>query len=195
MTWRIYLQSFNFKIRHIPGSKNWLADWVSREFKATHFSGIFSDVQHENSISESDTKDGTAYYLDPDERNDQPPKKKYICQVHNSRVGHMGGRTTWSRLNKQFPGHRIPYKEVAEFISTCPNCIKTRLGINDALVPVVQNLKPPSSRSVIGIDSVQITPPGKDGHTHINVVINLYTKLVFLEPVKGVRALNLANTI
>ena len=26
MRWRIYLQSFNFQIRHIPGSKNWLAD-------------------------------------------------------------------------------------------------------------------------------------------------------------------------
>ena len=205
MRWRIYLQSFNFEIRHIPGSKNWLADWLSREFKATHLSGIFPDVQHDDSNSESDTEDGAAHYLgnfmNPDERNDQIPKKKYISkeeclrQVHNSRVGHMGGRTTWTRLNKQFPGHCIPYKEVAEFISTCPNCIKTRLGMKDALVPLVRNLKPPSSRSVIGIDAVQITPPGKDGHTHINVVINLYTKLVFLEPVKGVTALNLANTI
>ena len=61
----------------------------------------------------------------------------------------MGGRTTWTRLNKQFPGHCIPYKEVADFISTCPNYIKTRLGMKEALVPLVRGLKPPSSRSAL----------------------------------------------
>ena len=67
--------------------------------------------------------------------------------------------------------------------------------MREALVPVVRNLKPTNSRYVIGINAVQITPPGKDGHTHINVIVNLFTKLVFLEPVKGVTALNLANTV
>ena len=207
MRWRVYLQSFNFQIRHIPGSKNWLADWLSREFKATHVSGIFPDVEigHEPESGEDTDDEDRAYYLgnfmNPDQRDDLEPKKRLVSkeeclrQVHNSRVGHMGGRTTWTRLNKQFPGHCIPYKEVADFIATCPNCIKTRLGMKEALVPLVRDLKPPNSRSAIGIDAVQITPAGREGHTHINVVINLFTKLVFLEPVKGVTALNLADTV
>ena len=29
--WRIYLQSFNFSLRHIPGKLNILADWLSRQ--------------------------------------------------------------------------------------------------------------------------------------------------------------------
>ena len=107
----------------------------------------------------------------------------------------MGARTTWTRLNKRFPGHHIPYNEVTDFIAACPNCIKTRLGMREALVPVVRDLKPPNSRSAIGIDAVQITPPGKDNHTHVNVIVNLFTKLVYLEPVKGVTALNLAGTM
>ena len=83
----------------------------------------------------------------------------------------MGARTTWTKLNKQFPGHHIPYKEVADFIAACPNYIKTRLGMREALVPVVRDLKPPNSRSAIGIDAVQITPPGKDNHTLIIIII------------------------
>ena len=30
--WRIYLQSFNFKLKHIAGKKNIIADWLSRTF-------------------------------------------------------------------------------------------------------------------------------------------------------------------
>lgn len=67
--------------------------------------------------------------------------------------------------------------------------------MKEALIPIVRNLKPPNARSAIGIDAVEITPHGAEGYTHINVVVNLFTKFVYLEPVKGVTALNLANTI
>ena len=89
----------------------------------------------------------------------------------------------------------IPYKEVADFVASCPNCIKTRLGMKEALVPVMRDLKSPRAYSAIGIYAVKITPPGRDGHTHINVVVNLFTKKVFLDKVKGVTALSLANTV
>lgn len=114
--------------------------------------------------------------------------------VHNGQVGHMGSKTTWTRLNKQFPGHRIPFKAVQEFVAACPTCNKTRLGMKDALIPIIRTLKPPQSRTAIGIDAVEITPHGEDGYTHINVVVNLFTKLTALYPVKGVTALNLANS-
>ena len=68
-----------------------------------------------------------------------------------------------------------------------------RLGMKEALVPLVRDMKRPTSSSVIGIDAVHISPAGNEGHTHI--VINLFTKLVFLEHVKGVTAFNLADTI
>ena len=59
---------------------------------------------------------------------------------------------------------------------------------------MIRNLKPPDARSAIGIDALKIIPPGTNGYTHINVIVNLFTKLTFLEPVKGVTALTLANT-
>ena len=208
MRWRVYLQSFNFLIRHIPGSKNWLADWLSREFKETHLSGLFPE--EEPNYMAPDIKTGCddegdsiflGNFMNPEDRDEQQREPQYISaeeclkKVHNARVGHMGGRTTWMRLNKFFPGHRIPYKDVADFVATCPACVKTRLGMKETLVPIVRDLKPSNARSAIRIDALQISPPGKDGHTLINVVVNLFTKLVFMEAVKDVTALTLTNSV
>ena len=66
-------------------------------------------------------------------------------------------------------------KEVAELA----NCEKNRREKEDK---IVRSLKPPHSRSAIGIDAVEITPHGKAEHTHIYVVINLCTKSVSLSP-------------
>ena len=205
--WRIFLQSFNFNIRHISGAKNWLADWLSREHQVAALSGIFLDEDLDDvyflgdDCTEDEFFNFLGNFMEPEDREIAPPSETQVTpeeallQVHNARVGHMGGRATWIRLNKEFPGHNIPYKVVEDYISKCPNCVKTRLAMREALIPIVRNLKPPNARSAIGIDAVEITPHGADGYTHINVVVNLFTKLVYLEPVKGVTALNLANTV
>jgi hypothetical protein len=67
--------------------------------------------------------------------------------------------------------------------------------MKDALLPTIRTLKPPHSRSAIGIDAVEITPHSKDGFTHINVIVNLHTKHLFTQPVKEVTGLSLANTV
>ena len=206
--WRIFLQSFNFKIRHISGAQNWLADWLSREHQLAYLSGMFLDdsMWDDAYFLGEDCQDSEYFsflgnFMDPSDLSDQEQpsmnisREECLREVHNSRVGHLGGKATWIRLNKRFPGHGIPYQVVAEYISNCPTCVKTRLAMKEALIPIVRNLKPPGARSAIGIDAVEITPHGKDGYTHINVIVNLHTKLVFLEPVKGVTALNLANTV
>eukprot|EP00981_Chlorochromonas_danica_P014145 scaffold7429_cov159-Ochromonas_danica.AAC.1 len=48
-------------------------------------------------------------------------------------MGHPGVRRTWLALNEHFPGHAIPYRFVADFVSTCPVCQKDRLGMADSL--------------------------------------------------------------
>ena len=182
--WRIYLQSFNFLLRHIRGKDNEIADWMSR---LHHF---YHHVSHS-----TDTADATE-----SEISGQPLKLpntplEALEAVHNSKVGHMGERVTWLRLNKIFPGHGISFKQVTEFVAACPNCNKTRLGMKGVLAPIVRTLKPPEMRSAIGIDALEVTPHSPEGYTHINVIVNLFTKLVSLHPVKGVTALNLANSV
>ena len=229
--WRIFLQSFNFKLKHISGKRNLIADWFSRTFPDENVEALLSSIAQEAQEDDTSHEDRRAlgvyhhwisglyseYILDkeasPVQQEHAPVEEAQVEEapvqdaagtegtqlsclkaVHNGRVGHMGARVTWTRLNKQFPGHNISYQHVQEFVAACANCNKTRLGMRDALAPIIRTLKPPESRTAIGIDAVEITPHSEDGFTHINVVINLFTKFVALYPAKGVTALNLANS-
>jgi hypothetical protein len=225
--WRIYLQSFKFLIRHISGPKNWLADWLSREFKLQHLCGILGDCEfddwddyvfpeipvdyHELShiIMKTEctlTTELCNVFSDPlaDTHNTESAKtdgvpfmtvQECFDKVHNGEVGHVGAKKTWNRFNETFSGHAVPFRVIEELVASCDNCIKTRLGMKDVLLPIVRTLKPPHFRCAIGIDAVEITPHSKDGYTHINVIVNLHTKHMFLHPVKGVTGLSLASSV
>jgi hypothetical protein len=222
--WRIFLQSFNFKLRHIAGKLNDVADWFSRTFPEKDCEQLLATIDEElysaSDADEADERASAIYHnwlsnLYSDYMSEKASSKKLdklddsqletegekaysqedcLKAVHNAKVGHMGARVTWTRLNKQFPGHGISYRIAQEFVAACPNCNKTRLGMKDTLTPIIRTLKPPESRTAIGIDAVEISPASEDGYTHINVVVNLFTKFVALYPVKGVSALNLANS-
>ena len=116
-------------------------------------------------------------------------------EIHHSTQGHWGLRETWKRLNANFPGHGVPMQLISDWISECANCQKTRKERSESLIPMVRHLKPPHARSAIGIDALTITPHGPDGHTHILVIVNLFTKFVALFPSKGCTAVNLAHAV
>jgi hypothetical protein len=177
--WRVYLQNFNFMIRHIPGKENVVADWLSRPSR-TSVNTI--------SILAPDTSFGANVkpFLTPE---------SLLEQVHGGRVGHMGTRSTWLLLNKQYPGHKIPYRFLAEYIATCPVCQKDRLGMTDSIEPIVRHLKFDHRRSVIGSDFLTISPPSKNGNVGIIVIVNLFTHLCSLTVTKDKSALSLAQCL
>ena len=39
--WRVFLQSFSVFVRHIPGSKNLVADWLSRQLNMIYGNGMW----------------------------------------------------------------------------------------------------------------------------------------------------------
>ena len=88
--WRIYMQSFQFLIRHIKGKDNIVADWGSR---------MYSLQEDDGNVEEEFQPE-----LTNDESKDRSPDF-YIGQVHGGRMLHHGARKTWLRLNKYFPGH------------------------------------------------------------------------------------------
>lgn len=100
--WRIFLQSFNFSIRHISGAKNWLADWLSREHQVAILSGIFPEEEYDDAYFMGDDCNEYEYFnflgnfMNPDDREIGDPPTSHVSpetalrEVHNARVGHMG---------------------------------------------------------------------------------------------------------
>ena len=90
------------------------------------------------------------------------------------------------------PGHGLSPCEVSDLVL---QCAKNRREKEDKLIHIVRSLKPPHSRSAIGVDAVEITPYGKNGQSHIYVVVNLFTKLTALSVGTTVSAENLVVAI
>ena len=219
MRWRVYLQSFNFSVRHIAGKLNLVADWLSRiydcddEAPATHPLHRMAPDFHlpipetdnrkgegrvEEAMPVTKTKDaGNDHALEVAQAplNSVPPTpESLLAQVHGGRMAHHGARKTWKALNEHFPGHRIPYRYVEDYIAACAICQKDRLGMTDALKPLQRSLHPPYRRKMVGVDTLTVTPPDKWGNQYINVVVVHATKLVALYPSKhkGAREMALA---
>ena len=241
--WRVYLQSFSFLIRHIPGKSNVLADWLSRMYAPVapapalisgdtpalhglsngemqtdrHGKKGDNNLKHHRPYPSSTLRNNTAAHLlphsDPSPVADTQPRlappiavpnaadlvpqdvppddlplptpNQYsyldvLHQVHGGRMGHHGTRRTWLALNDLFPGHRIPYRLVDEFVSTCPICQKLRLGLVDTIEPVVKTLHPEHHRSMVGSDTLTITPRDKNGNKYLVVIVNHMTKFAYL---------------
>ena len=179
--WRVYLQSFNFLLRHIPGKQNTVADWLSRADVISHLVFYLCNaIEAEDLPQDADTK---------------PTPEVVLKTVHGGRMGHFGSRKTWKLLNEFYPGHRIPYRVVDEFVSTCAICQKDRLGMTDALTPLIRVLKPEHKRSVVGIDTLTITPPDQEGNQYITVIVNHFTKLTGLYPSKTHTAIDAAQAL
>jgi hypothetical protein len=177
--WRIFMQSFNFSIRHIKGSLNTLADYLSRMYLDTDSS---LPLLHENGELEQSISTMSSYV-------------EIIKRVHGGRAGHWGARETWLRLNKDFPGHKIPYRLIQDFVATCPICQKERLRMVDFIEPRDRHLHQSHSRSLIGIDHLAVTPADEDGNKVLIVIVNLFDKFVDLSPQKEYTAETAATAI
>jgi hypothetical protein len=110
-------------------------------------------------------------------------------------MGHFGARKTYNLLTEFFSGHRIPYRVVAEFVATCPICQKDRLGMTDNIQPIIRHLKPLHRRSIVGVDTLKVTPPDKAGNCLITVITNHFTKFTGLYPGKQPDAITAATAL
>jgi hypothetical protein len=175
--WRIYLQSFDFKIRHIKGRDNTVADALSRLLMlVTVYDELdYPEAQH-TILYILDAMDCTAEQVhilagvfdDPSVEGVLTPQYdtkqtavQLFHEVHNGQQGHWRVEETYKRLNKLAPGHGLSVRKVSELVRECVNCQKNRRERSSRLIPIPRTLKPPMPRTAIGVDAVAITHQGR----------------------------------
>jgi len=176
--WRIFLQSFNFKLRHIKGKDNVFADALSRQFA--------EEPDTEDTSLPKDSTVPAQFLANVEEVQVGEPQQKswsqILSEVHGGRVGHHGARRTHLLIRQLFPGANVPHKFVEDYVSSCAVCQKTRLGMSDALQPIYRTLKSENKRKAVGVDTLTVTPADKHGNKYIIVIVVHTTKLVSLYP-------------
>ena len=202
--WRIYLQSFQFLLRHIKGKDNVFADFGSRMLN--HVLMCLDFHSSENTLDQwlqfaEILENYPSWHLlhnslGPISAPEVPPSVELIFKsVHGGKVGHWGVRTTWKLLNKIYPGHGMSLKVIGDLISACPVCQKNRLGMQDRLSAVVRHLHQSGLRDTISMDLLTVTPRDDRGNQYILVVINLFSKLVALYAVPDKEAETTASCL
>ena len=191
--WRLYLQNFVFLIKHIPGKANVFADMLSRMYMTWNV----EELEHGTPVLVTPLILNTLLMGAVEHYAVLPPMPECIAKAHVVNRKHCGYRETRANLNKFFPGHRIPYRLVIDAVSACPVCQKARRGMleMDTHQPQVKNLKPPHRRSRVGVDTFHCSPPDKEGHVCVHVVVNHFTNFVALYPSKDHTAVGMAAAL
>jgi len=196
--WRLFLQQFQFKIRHIKGVDNVVADTFSRLFPDTdehertedamlaHTQEEITEFEEAKPEVHSKSKTKTVNY---GYTARVPEYDKLIDRVHGHDNLHMGQRYTWRKLAMLFPGHFVPQQYVNYYVQQCAVCQKLREHNKlDTYRPRQRNLKVNDPRKRIAIDAIYMKTSDANGNSRAHVIINHFTKLVFIYPCQDLNA-------
>ena len=134
--WRVFLQSFVMFVRHIAGTKNTVADWLSRmhayvsseridKLPEGHgdvscllscmleYPGLQAPVVHfAEELTTVCAAERVAEAVEPAPEQKVWTHSEMFSEVHGGRKLHWGARRTWQALNKRFPGHGISFRAI-----------------------------------------------------------------------------------
>ena len=190
--WRVFLQSFVMFVRHISGTKNTVADWLSRmhAYLASERAISFMSEYHGEVSCILDcmfefkysTEEGLDAIMPVQQEQKVWTPEEMFAEVHGGRKLHFGARRTWVKLNQRFPGHRIPFRQVQQMVADCSLCQKDRLGMEGYVEPIYRHLKPDYLRKAVGVDTLKVTPVDDQGNSCLIVIVEFFTKYVWAMP-------------
>jgi RNase H-like domain found in reverse transcriptase len=182
--WRAILRVYNFRIRHIKGELNVMADMLSRMYHTDHSIELVAD-------DPSPAVSAVAVEEVPVTLS----QEECLIQAHTGARFHRGASATYEALNKYFPGHGIPYALVNDYVKRCGICAKVRTGLQTTLVPITRNLQLPRNRRAVGWDDLTITPVDEYGNSNLSVFVDLTTGQTALYPRKDHSADSLLDNL
>ena len=166
--WITYFNSFNFKIRHIPGKLNIISDMLSR------LHSMYAVDNEEMTTSLSDEEILTRYIIP--------------CHEGAGFCEHLTARNTRDAvldlLSAQGISLRKNYnllKNIYEYIKICTYCQKEH-GRVEPMVKLYKSLSNYSSYSVIGLDSIGPLPIDVYGCKYVIVIRDHNDRMIKLLP-------------
>ena len=108
--------------------------------------------------------------------------EEMFASVHGGRNFHRGIHETYKRLGEKYPGNIIPLNVVNDLIKSCPTCQKVRLSFGYSVPEENRHLKHEHARSVLGVDTLTVTPKDSKGNYLLLVVVEHFTKFISLYP-------------
>ena len=193
--WRLIMSGYPIlAIKHIPGKIN-PADYLTRDgapdppplelFPTDPLNCLCFSLS--SLLSLSDLTSSVAPPVDAPSTAAESPSPtqcelwdSMLWQVHGGSSLHWGVAETWRRMQFHFPGSKITYRYVVEFVRRCNTCQKYRAaGPENRLAPIIRHHKAPGPRGRTSIDVLEISPPGKDGSRYIYVMANIGTGIAF----------------
>ena len=166
--WKMEIQDFDFYVEHIAGKLNIIADTFSRLCLVTE-----PEVLAYRNLMEYD------------EVHVSSTTRQLIRKVaHNSFVGHGGLERTLRRLRSAGHNWDGMRRQVRRVIWECPVCQKlSAIKVPIQCYPFTTATYEPME--CINIDSIGPLPEDADGHKHILVVIDCFTRFLELYPLKS----------
>ena len=175
--WLTAFQHYDYIIEHIQGSKNIVADNLSRFCPTINTSPpeIITFVHAITSII-----------------SDEIFQK--IQSVHNDILSHCGAEACYKRLKRKADLWKGMRRDIKSFVNHCPTCQKNNQHFNRNIAfPFKVHGDSPMEK--VDIDFIVGLRPDDKGVNTIMVIIDSFSRWVHLFPMIGLSALNAAEAV
>ena len=170
LRWRLRLQEYDFDVKHLAGSKNVVADGLSR-------------CNGSDSVKTVKWSAGT---VADDGFSVDKKLLRMIDAFHNDVHGHQHVRSIEKKMLAAGIQATNLRKHIQYFIKHCPMCQKLDSG--SATVPNFATISVKECGEEWSIDTMGPFPPDEDGNTFVLAAVCGFSRFVCLSPAKSTKA-------
>lgn len=205
--WALRLQEFEFDLIHRKGKLNVVPDALSRSVevidmfeidaavddeyldlkrKITKFPNKYPNFSIKNDQifkhcalkTEIDNEDAWKLYVPAKDR------AELFGRMHDNPLsGHMGFRKTLKRIQENYYWPKM-VNHVKHYVKTCSQCQSNKHPTQAVKVPIGIQKETDGPWETIAVDFMGPFPRSRDGNRYVLVVVDIFSKFVFLKPMR-----------